>query len=1075
MSDFLFARRRVLFFFVLVLGSVALRWPLLDRKIWNLDEGSTTTMAEMILHGQIPFRDAADNRTPLVPYLKAAVMAVAGEWNVRAIHMTVALMLGCTAALLWQIGRRLGRESAGVFAALSFFWLSVGYVPPYDSLTAHTGWFVVFFSALGFWIFAGALNRVSRWTALASGLAFGFSYLAKQPGLLDFGVCLVIVLLAVLHRETAQAWRLLPPLVLGFLIPIAGTIAYFAAHGAFDELIFYSWTYNTLYYVPEVPQAMRLSGILMPFQLLADGMPVGLGLLILSWCGMLGTALWHFGQRRPLATLEWLILGWSATGLLSTGLSGRGFPHYALQFVPGLSLACGWLLAVVAGRASGWWRAGREAGAVLAAAGVAGAILSFIVPTIQGIRTTDAHDDASNPIVGGVIQERSRPEDRLFIWGYMPEMYVFAQRLPGTRFFYTNWVTGMIPWTNIDWFTDTTYAIIPGTPEQLRADFERRPPTMLLDTGRLRGYLKYPLREQAWLWRKVTYEFAEVDPDLLHPWGFGLFQRIADAPYGDPFPADLLPDARVTIATAAAITHADTAVRVSYPAGTERIELYKDNELYRRLSCPPHRAGSVIFTIPESDLPLGTRRLQALAQGQAALASAVAAVEVQPAGPVIAGGPRLQLDGREYAPVIAVNRDGPLKPSADLTWSADAPAKFVYERPVGLYGVEVEYKMADILSEQPKKWWTDGIDFAIEFESSKGKKTMLHRRRLDARFNANDRGVQKVSVSLPLDEPGCIILWFSPGSMSDSSSDWASLLAVRGQGAPLSILFRGQPVSATRFETPYGFAPFEDEQVKVLMVHAPSTVELPLLPGMFHLTGVLGLMPTAWSGPKGSAGAVFEIWHLPVGGEPTKLFTQLVDAVHNKNHRGPQRFSVQLPQPASGSIRLVTRPAHAEDNAFNYTYWGELVAGKFPAALATPGQPVPYSEIEARYGYNVLGEAGKDVTFVHAPSRMAFDLPRPFARLRGEIGLTESAYSGDQPTAGARFLVEHEDSSGRRIVLWQRDLDPQQVAADRGFIPFSVDLPADDASGRLILRTDARDGHGYDRAWTFWHNLRLEP
>src|SRR6478609_56882 len=75
MTDFLFARRRALFFFVLVLGSVALRWPLLDRKIWNLDEGSTTTMAEMILHGQIPFRDAADNRTPLVPYLKAAVLA----------------------------------------------------------------------------------------------------------------------------------------------------------------------------------------------------------------------------------------------------------------------------------------------------------------------------------------------------------------------------------------------------------------------------------------------------------------------------------------------------------------------------------------------------------------------------------------------------------------------------------------------------------------------------------------------------------------------------------------------------------------------------------------------------------------------------------------------------------------------------------------------------------------------------------------------------------------------------------------------------------------------------------------
>ncbi|MEJ1971488.1 MAG: hypothetical protein WDM96_02935 [Lacunisphaera sp.] len=139
----------------------------------------------MILHGQIPFRDAADNRTPLVPYLKAIVLAVAGEWNVRAIHITVALMLGCTAALLWQIGRALGRESAGVLAALCFFWLSGGLIPPVDGLTAHTGWFLIFFSALGFWLFTDAFNRTSRGAAMRQRPGLRVFLPGETAGLLD--------------------------------------------------------------------------------------------------------------------------------------------------------------------------------------------------------------------------------------------------------------------------------------------------------------------------------------------------------------------------------------------------------------------------------------------------------------------------------------------------------------------------------------------------------------------------------------------------------------------------------------------------------------------------------------------------------------------------------------------------------------------------------------------------------------------------------------------------------------------------------------------------------------------------
>ncbi|HEX2860541.1 MAG TPA: glycosyltransferase family 39 protein, partial [Lacunisphaera sp.] len=223
---------RTVFALLLVVGTLAVRWPALDRQIWNLDEGSTITMAQQVLDGDVLFRDAADNRTPLVPYVKALVLAIAGDWNTRAIHTALALMLGFTAVLLWLTCRRLGHESVGVFSALAFLGLSTGLIPPVDSLCAHTGWFLIFFSATGFWFFSAAVTRLSRRAACASGVSFGLAMLAKQPGLLDFGVTVVIVVILASRRHHRHIWRLLPWMLGGFLVPLAITVAYFHAHHA---------------------------------------------------------------------------------------------------------------------------------------------------------------------------------------------------------------------------------------------------------------------------------------------------------------------------------------------------------------------------------------------------------------------------------------------------------------------------------------------------------------------------------------------------------------------------------------------------------------------------------------------------------------------------------------------------------------------------------------------------------------------------------------------------------------------------------------------------------------------------
>jgi integral membrane sensor domain MASE1 len=64
---------------ILIAAVVATRILWLNHDLWSLYESSTFTMAQQVLEGDVLYRDAADNRSPLMPYLKAAIFAVFGN------------------------------------------------------------------------------------------------------------------------------------------------------------------------------------------------------------------------------------------------------------------------------------------------------------------------------------------------------------------------------------------------------------------------------------------------------------------------------------------------------------------------------------------------------------------------------------------------------------------------------------------------------------------------------------------------------------------------------------------------------------------------------------------------------------------------------------------------------------------------------------------------------------------------------------------------------------------------------------------------------------------------------------
>ncbi|MCC5021634.1 MAG: hypothetical protein J6386_01955 [Candidatus Synoicihabitans palmerolidicus] len=151
-----------------------------------------------------------------------------------------------------------------------------------------------------------------------------------------------------------------------------------------------------------------------------------------------------------------MILGWGAAGLLSCGLSGREFDHYAIHSLPGTSLTAGWLLARL------WPNRLNKSLHTLFRVSLVGACAAMALANC--IRVYRQIDDTPNPetaILQAFAQRHSKSNARWFVWGYFPEIYGWVQRLPASRFVYVNFLTGMIPWTNQEPSADTSYAIAP--------------------------------------------------------------------------------------------------------------------------------------------------------------------------------------------------------------------------------------------------------------------------------------------------------------------------------------------------------------------------------------------------------------------------------------------------------------------------------------------------------------------------------------------------------------------------------------------------------------------------------------
>lgn len=520
--------RVVLYFGAIIAVAFALRLPSLLVNFVNIDENEYALAAHILNGGGIPYRDFLIYQPPAIYYLYAATfkffphleMADKMWW----VHFAMILVVILSCWAIYRIAKVIDNNRIiGYFSSLFYAIFSTTFLPQ-DMLGANIELVMVLPMTLSVYFFLKGERRFSYY--FLSGIFLGLTILTKYQGGILFGAFAIYLFFV------RPFWRGFFPLA-AIVVSTAGAVACWAAylkgHGAWED------TSRCFFYILQYAKGPAGS----------DFIYVTLKFLMrTAMMALAGFVLWYFGSRsvwrilrhwRETASAHKFLVLWLIACFVPVVIGGRIYFHYYLLLFPPLSLLAGQ-----------WWKVFFDRIRQMPFEKGAWRLMWFFVAVFIPVTGFTAyatykpfrpkHKDYWIYTVD-YLRERTKAGDKIFVWGYCPQIYTMSNRMPATRFTTADYLTGRTPktaglefdpaspnppsvWTKLkrDFGTpsevihyDTSDNIFPGAWELLKADFEKNPPEVIIDTSpsNYRMYGRYPIAKFPYLkeFVKKNYRF----------------------------------------------------------------------------------------------------------------------------------------------------------------------------------------------------------------------------------------------------------------------------------------------------------------------------------------------------------------------------------------------------------------------------------------------------------------------------------------------------------------------------------------------------------------------------------------
>lgn len=464
--------------------------PFLTEPFFR-DEGYYAAVAQVVLHGGVPYRDAFDNKPPMIFAWYTLSFLIWGE-NVWAPRLLVSLLLSGATLLMYLEGRLLFSHRSGLVAAAAFaFAMGVATL----ETSANTEYYMIPPLVAALYTFSkGQKSGAAGWY-FAAGFFSAVAIATKHISVFTFVLYLGLAAVPVLRANGLRGFALpefrrsVGGLIAGAALATGLVALPFILTGTmpemFDATVVYVFKYVSGGSTADKLEILRRSPLYLTFI-------VGPWLML----AVLGALqVWRSGANGHGP----LVLGWLAASWLGIIAAGRFYDHYYAALLPALALMAPLGARFLRDR---WSKPATK----IVALGILP--LLFVTPLVQNagiyFQPTQAErhiakyagDDRAawenqGPAFGAWLEARTQPGDGIYVFGFQPEVYFHADRRSPTRFLFDR------PF----WYRDS---YISEAIEELNAN----PPVYVIDSAVYEDWSagkKYTHEIKAWIVANYDY------------------------------------------------------------------------------------------------------------------------------------------------------------------------------------------------------------------------------------------------------------------------------------------------------------------------------------------------------------------------------------------------------------------------------------------------------------------------------------------------------------------------------------------------------------------------------------------
>lgn len=425
---------QVLAWVAIVAAFAALRAPFLSVPL-ERDEGEYAYIAQRALHGEVPYRDAFDQKPPGIFVIYTAIFLTLGQ-STQSIHAGMALWTLASMILLYRLVSRRGGPEAGLVAALALSVMTID--PSFLGNAANTEIFMILPVIGGLLCLVPREGRPHTWRIVFAGALGATACWIKPPAVTDVTFMALWLLYLHLSEQPRRPWKRLAAdaglLVLGGLIVTVPVLLYFLAVGAWKPFVYCVFTYNAIYTTLDAPRLRLWPQLFWTHTVRPMVAPL--------WPFMILAVVGFFHLLRRARRDAVLFGGWLVFSFAGVCAGGHFREHYFIQTLPAAASLVGLATAHIARRRAG--RADQKVRHAIAAGICVILVLSPVIahraeffasnPLLIAHDLYGANPFDSSPAIAREIREHTTPADKVLVIGSEPQILFYANRRSATRY-----------------------------------------------------------------------------------------------------------------------------------------------------------------------------------------------------------------------------------------------------------------------------------------------------------------------------------------------------------------------------------------------------------------------------------------------------------------------------------------------------------------------------------------------------------------------------------------------------------------------------------------------------------------